>query len=152
MNRSCGECTECCKGILNITVNDVTYSDGNNCTYCTSKGCKQYSKRPQDCIEYNCGWLKDTEIPDWMRPDKSGVFINDSTKDTVVYKGKAVPYIVPINNSINNNVMDYLVNRAISRNEPFRYIHKPNENTISIGAFGDGNFKLFVKKLGLPKG
>lgn len=150
--KSCGTCTECCKGILNITVNSIKYSDGNKCKEWCKSGCKNYSIRPHDCKNYNCGWLMDESIVEWMRPDKSKVFINDSTKDTVIYNGKKVPYIVPIGNSIDNKVMDYLIKRAIERNQPFRYIHKPDGNTVAMGAFGNDKFKLFVKKLGLPKG
>ena len=150
--QSCGTCTECCKGILNITVNDITYSDGNKCSEWCESGCKSYDSRPIDCHNYNCGWRSNEKAPEWMRPDRAKVFINDSTSDTVYYEGKAVPFIVPIADDIPEHVMKYLIEDAIEHNKPFRYIHKPDNNTIAIGAFGDDKFKAFVKDLGLPKG
>lgn len=68
--RSCGDCTVCCTLCY---VPELDKGEGKKCKHC-DKGCVIYESRPKSCRNYKCEWLKG-ELPDNMRPDKSGVMI-----------------------------------------------------------------------------
>lgn len=55
MERTCGNCTACCKthGIL-----EFQKLAGEWCSHCDiNVGCKIYSVRPIECKEFQCAWL-----------------------------------------------------------------------------------------------
>lgn len=76
-NRECGACTECCNGTLVGDIFGRTLDKGRPCHYLGGEGCTIYSQRPSLCRAYRCEWLRDdaSHIPEWMRPDLSGVII-----------------------------------------------------------------------------
>jgi hypothetical protein len=76
-NRECGDCRECCTGVLSGDIYGKFMDKGRPCHYLGGNGCTIYSKRPTLCKEYRCEWLGDdsTYIPEWMRPDISKVVI-----------------------------------------------------------------------------
>jgi hypothetical protein len=75
--RECGDCNECCTGVLHANVYGKFMDKGRPCHYLGKSGCTIYAKRPPVCSSYQCEWLKDdsTNIPEWMRPDMSKVII-----------------------------------------------------------------------------
>ena len=75
--RECGDCGRCCDGRLKANILGTPMGDGIKCTYYDTKcGCTIYDKRPDDpCRSYNCAWLLDESIPDWMKPSLSNVLI-----------------------------------------------------------------------------
>lgn len=77
--RECGECTECCTGVLSADIHGYSMDKGRPCHF-YGNGCTIYPDRPQVCKQYRCEWLKDdgTNIPEWMRPDRSKVIITQN--------------------------------------------------------------------------
>ena len=74
--RTCGDCTACCDGWLSGVVNNREFYPGTPCHYSGCNGCSIYEDRPESpCRSYSCEWLKNTDIPEWMKPNKAGVII-----------------------------------------------------------------------------
>lgn len=136
----CGSCQECCKG----TLTGMTQVNNSKCQHLCN-GCSIYNDRPKECVQYNCGWKRDPSMPLWMRPDKSRTIINSHTSDTLFWKGMPIDYVIPIDNAIPVNVINYLVDRQI----PFRFL-TPKEDGYTMGAFGTAEFKQFVETQGMP--
>jgi hypothetical protein len=75
--RECGACVACCK-ILEIGAPLDKPADVL-CQHCTGSGCGIYEKRPAVCRDWFCGWRKDADLPDHMRPDQCGVVFRTET-------------------------------------------------------------------------
>jgi hypothetical protein len=70
MERTCGECTACCK---THGVREISKERGAWCPHCEiGKGCRLYEERPQGCREFRCTWLNGLGGPDY-RPDKINI-------------------------------------------------------------------------------
>jgi hypothetical protein len=75
-NRTCGDCTACCDGWLTGSANGRDFYPGMPCHFVGCNGCSIYEDRPESpCKAYSCEWLKNTDVPEWMKPSKSGVII-----------------------------------------------------------------------------
>jgi len=53
------------------------------CVHCTAdgtaeSGCRIYARRPQDCRDYLCGYLRIADVPDHWEPRRSGMVIQIS--------------------------------------------------------------------------
>lgn len=85
--RSCGSCTKCCDGWLTGEVMGHRFFPGRPCHFVASgKGCSIYSKRPVDpCISFKCSWLKNQDIPEWMKPDQINAIICDKEINGIPY-------------------------------------------------------------------
>src|SRR5260370_37002724 len=56
--RTCGSCTACCDGWLQIEVRGHRIRPGKPCPFSVEHRCSIYSERPQHpCREFVCGWL-----------------------------------------------------------------------------------------------
>jgi hypothetical protein len=77
--RSCGDCTKCCEGHLQMTIYGQEVKKDNPCRYLeVGKGCSIYEKRPKNpCKTYQCLWLKDPSIPDWVKPNLVNAIVDD---------------------------------------------------------------------------
>ena len=79
-DNACGECRACCI-TLRVVTKEFTKPSKTPCTRCTSVGCNIYWKRPKECREFECVWLKSQRLNDAMgpelRPDKCGVIFVD---------------------------------------------------------------------------
>ena len=74
--RTCGTCTECCKGWLWGSAYDKKFYPGMPCPYMGNGCCTIYEDRPKDpCQTYRCIWLIDNEIPEWMKPEHSKIIL-----------------------------------------------------------------------------
>ena len=75
--RSCDGCTACCNGTLKIfdpEYNvDVDYK--KPCQNICNNGCAIYDNKPKACTDFECLWIKDQTIPDWVKPSESGLLI-----------------------------------------------------------------------------
>lgn len=78
MSKECGECTVCCSGTLDAVIFEHTITKGVSCPFVSKSGCTIHSERPNVCRSFICGWLAHPNIPEYMRPDKSGVILISS--------------------------------------------------------------------------
>ena len=80
--RTCGDCTACCDGWLSGNVNGHDFYPGMPCHYSGCNGCSIYEDRPESpCKTYSCEWLMNTEVPEWMKPNESGVILTGKQKE-----------------------------------------------------------------------
>ena len=86
-DRSCGTCTKCCEGWLDGSVLGEWMQPGIPCPFVEmNKGCTIYNDRPYDpCRQYSCLWLKDKNIPNWMKPETSNAILDDAKVDGIPY-------------------------------------------------------------------
>lgn len=74
--RQCGECKACCEGWLSGQVNNHLFYRGQPCHYLGEKGCTIYEDRPEHpCRVFNCEWLINETVPDWLKPNESKVIL-----------------------------------------------------------------------------
>lgn len=79
--RKCGSCTKCCEGHLLGEALGYSFYPGKPCHYLAiGKGCTVYSQRPKEpCVSYTCGWITNSDIPEWLKPDAVNVIIDQRT-------------------------------------------------------------------------
>lgn len=83
--KTCGECTACCEGWLraDLEIRGQKYAvrPDKPCPFIENYSCKIHNTgdQPDSCKKYTCMWLDDPKIPDWMRPDKSGVILTEKS-------------------------------------------------------------------------
>jgi len=71
--RTCGECSECCK---THQVIELKKRAGKWCRFrVKGLGCRIYQKHPKGCVQFECQWLKGHgEESD--RPDRTGIVVD----------------------------------------------------------------------------
>lgn len=75
-DRTCGKCTKCCDGWLSGVAYGHEFRPGVPCHFVTRQGCSIYPIRPDEpCKTFRCHWKENTQIPDWMQPNLSGVIV-----------------------------------------------------------------------------
>lgn len=73
-DRTCGDCTMCCKV---MGIDELKKPPSLWCPNCEiAKGCKIYDDRPDSCRRFRCLWLDDNRLPESMRPDKTKVVLS----------------------------------------------------------------------------
>lgn len=78
--RTCGGCTRCCEV---VPVKEIGLKPFTRCpklrdwTSAAGPGCSIYANRPYSCRAWSCLWLKSAQLPDEMRPDKSGIVVDE---------------------------------------------------------------------------
>lgn len=98
--RSCGECTLCCKL---MGVPELKKQSAKWCISCDQgKGCSVYDTRPQSCRNFQCFWLMDENFPDDFRPDRIHALaaFNDTDDSCVLHVDPAHPRVLsspPVN-------------------------------------------------------
>jgi Fe-S-cluster containining protein len=73
--RECGACNACC---IALTIDDAELQkpQGYRCHHAQrDNSCAIYSKRPETCRTFFCGWRQLKWIGEAMRPDKSDVLV-----------------------------------------------------------------------------
>jgi|LakMenEpi03Aug12_release.lakeMendotaPanAssembly.Ray.scaffolds.fasta_scaffold634204_2 hypothetical protein len=74
--RSCDGCTKCCEGWLTGTAFGYAFYPGQPCKFIDKKGCGIYNVRPKDpCVGFQCTWKLNKNIPEWLKPNLSGIMI-----------------------------------------------------------------------------
>lgn len=49
---------------------------GSPCRFIKNQGCSIYAAgRPSGCVTFQCAWLEDESVPDWAKPEASGILI-----------------------------------------------------------------------------
>lgn len=123
-NRSCGECTACCEGWLfaDVKIKDVEYivRPGNQCPMIVNHSCSIYHTdlRPlHPCRDYSCIWLDNKEIPDHMRPDKSGVILTEKS-----FKNISYIQMVETGRKVDSSILAQVINYAFLNRKNLEYI------------------------------
>lgn len=85
MARSCDGCTKCCEGWLTGEVHGRRFAPGVPCHFMGKTGCTIYEDRPEHpCKTFECQWLVNAEIPEWMKPDMcNAIVFKTKTQDIV---------------------------------------------------------------------
>ena len=84
--RKCDGCINCGEGWLTSNIYDKFMFPGRPCHFVKSNGCSIYKNRPTEpCKNYKCEWLKDLEIPEWLKPSTSNVILTKRKIDSVEY-------------------------------------------------------------------
>src|SRR5258708_29617165 len=93
--RSCGSCTACCDGWLQIEVRGHRIAPGTPCPFSVEHQCSIYNERPQHpCREFICGWLAaSSPLPEWMRPDKADMILLPAN---FLWRGLPVDVALPV--------------------------------------------------------
>jgi len=84
--RKCDGCTKCCDGTLTTNVNGEDVYKGRPCRFLGEKGCVIHKDRPKDpCKIYNCEWLINLNIPEWLKPNRSNVILDFRKIENILY-------------------------------------------------------------------
>jgi hypothetical protein len=108
IERTCGSCTACCDGWLQIEVRGHHVRRGEPCPFSVEHQCSIYSERPQHpCREFICGWLTaSSPLPEWMRPDKSDMIMLAAN---FIWHGLPVDVVVAAGDRPKKKALDWLM-------------------------------------------
>lgn len=119
VDRSCGDCTACCT-VLTVDTPGFKKPPGTPCTHLTSLGCGIHVIRPDICRTWFCVWRRVAELPDWARPDRSGllVSINFVKEPRNILEGvslniRSISKDGAIDNAMAGAILDVLCDRLI---------------------------------------
>lgn len=77
--RDCGECRACCVVTgFEAEPGESAFTKPPNtpCRHLVQIGCGIYPERPPVCRRFQCAWLAAPNLPEELRPDRSGVMFN----------------------------------------------------------------------------
>lgn len=104
--RQCDGCTVCCEGWLLGEVYGKKFYPGSPCHFKGEKCCSIYEDRPDyPCKKYKCEWLRNPDIPEWMKPNLSKVLI---TKKYNKEKGNEFLFVKEMGEKIDSTVLNWL--------------------------------------------
>lgn len=133
--RQCYPCNACCGGWLTATINGQKIAPGKPCVHVSEKGCGIYEKRPDNpCRVFECGWLKNPEMPDHMRPSECGAIVLLDN----IWNGQQIIRAIPIGEKIPGDTLEWLMAYSREQNIPLAF---------SEHVFKNGKFK-HKKRLG----
>jgi hypothetical protein len=121
--RDCGTCKKCCEGWLYGEAYGLPFFPNHPCHYLDTDpnkcgGCTIYEKRPAICIDFQCLWKQDQQVPLWMKPDKSGVILYHRSYEDVEgdYKepGWTIHWIsmVECGQQVDSTVLNWVIQQA----------------------------------------
>lgn len=69
--KDCGSCTWCC---FFMAVPEYDSPINQYCRHCIpDHGCNIHSSKKKVCKDFDCLWRLESQLPDYLRPDKCGV-------------------------------------------------------------------------------
>jgi len=87
LGRPCSGCTKCCEGWLYAKIYDFEISPTEgSCKFLGKHGCGIYPVRETLCKNFQCEWKENSQIPEYMKPDKSNVIILTKRLEKFVYR------------------------------------------------------------------
>lgn len=105
IGRACAGCTKCCEGWLSGQAYGFDFNVSKPCAF-LNKGCSIYPFRPTEpCKTFECQWKSNRSLPEWLKPDKSGVIILKKYIDIFDYL-----MIVPAAKKIDKKIFDWADN------------------------------------------
>jgi len=147
-------CTACCEGWL--TAEDILGHElkpGHPCPHSKPEGCMVYARRPEvPCRSFICSWLvKDSPLPDWMRPDLSGAIVLLS----LPWENERVISAVPVGEKIPQATLEWLQAYARMHQRPMifyqRLRHEGGFRGLKRFGYGPAAFRQKVAQLGLSQ-
>ena len=142
ISRECGTCTACCEGWLAGTIRGHQMKRSKPCHFlgCKNTRCTIYEERPEEpCRNFNCVWLKDGDVPEWMKPELSNVIIKEMEYEIQIRQagfgtasyilenaanlsnvGKFW-YVVEMGETISGPVLSWLVQYCLRKEMPILY-------------------------------
>jgi hypothetical protein len=83
LERSCGDCTLCCK-VYNMP--ELEKSAGQWCRHCVpGQGCGIHDTRPEVCRAFFCLWIRDDTLPDYWKPNRSKMVLSPFPGNGFIY-------------------------------------------------------------------
>ena len=118
--RPCGDCSACCDGWLKTHVLGHDISLGHPCPFSDGHHCTIHERRPHDpCRVFFCGWAEgDSELPDWMQPNKSGVIVLTGRSQ---WQGRPVDVLVSAGRDPDTQILEWYQAYSIKNLRPFMY-------------------------------
>ena len=117
ISRACAGCTMCCQGWLTGKAWGHSFYPGQPCGWLGTTGCTIYQNRPKDpCQTFECLWKRDLILPDWLRPDKSGVIMKWSVLDSwsfIIAVARRKNIDARIHDWANNHANQFKVNMIV---------------------------------------
>lgn len=93
---------------------------GKPCYFLKQEKCSIYSDRPKDpCQVFNCTWLEDETLPDWLKPNISNVIIAKKIPEhdaTLTYY-----QVTEAGQKIDSTVLNWIMQWAVSTNKNIIY-------------------------------
>lgn len=87
LGRPCAGCTKCCEGWLYAKIYDFEISPTEgSCKFLGKHGCGIYPVWDTLCKNFQCEWKENSQVPDYMKPDKSNVIILTKRIENYVYR------------------------------------------------------------------
>ncbi len=128
--RSCGSCTACCDGWLQIEVRGHHIRPGTPCPFSVEHRCSIYPERPQKpCREFVCGWLvASSPLPEWMRPDKSDMIMLAAN---FIWRGLPVDVLVAAGQRPKTKALDWM--KAFSSEKKRLLIYQVDGDWFAFG-------------------
>ena len=138
MSKECGTCTKCCDGTVAGVIKGHKMFPGQPCFFLGKGGCNDYENRPKHpCKIYQCLWLSDPNVPDFIKPENAGVIV-----DTEIHKGKKYLKITKPKNNINiDKIIKYATEYAIKNNMSLIWFKNESDE---VSYFGDEQFCLEI--------
>ena len=112
---------------------------GHGCPHASEKGCGVYKRRPEvPCRTFICSWLvKGSLLPDWMRPDLSGVIVLLS----MPWEDEKVISAIPVGKIIPAKALDWLKSYAVKHTRPLLIYERTTNHEgefVGLKRFGFG--------------
>ena len=81
-SRACDGCSLCCTLLAIPELQKAMYV---RCRHAVDRqGCGIYERRPAVCRAFDCLWLQEPGVPDYWRPDQSGMVLAGDPSGTLV--------------------------------------------------------------------
>lgn len=138
--RECGDCTKCCEGSLVLTVKGNGINKSNPCHFVSMNkcnGCNIYEERPDVCRDFECEWLIDSNIPEWLRPTQSGIIMIKQEHDNVIYYE-----VVETDGKIDSVILNWLLLFAIKNKYNIKY-----QVNSEVNMFGSPDFINLMRRM-----
>jgi uncharacterized cysteine cluster protein YcgN (CxxCxxCC family) len=116
VSRNCGTCTACCEGWLSGEAHGRKFYPGVKCHFLGER-CTIYAKRPHDpCVTFRCEYLTDDNVPEWMKPERSGVILCRRERDGIAWLE-----VTEMGRKMDASVLNWLVLNVICKAQNIRY-------------------------------
>ncbi len=80
-----------------------------------------YEERPEfPCRSYSCEWLRNTDIPEWLKPNKAGVIVTGKEWQHPDGSTRVYLEVVETGKKIDSTVLNWLFKLHLRSNIPLK--------------------------------